>query len=103
MSIFANEFFTCPSYAYGILVVSIIGYFVAQILSVAIGDIAMFLPLILTVGWALYALFRFVMRDPRCARVGFPEGQFRNPFASAPRAPKVTPVAPPTQSPDMTA
>jgi threonine/homoserine/homoserine lactone efflux protein len=84
-----NEFFACPSYIYGVFVMTIIAY----LLTVALGQ-DLFnesdgastpakLFGLAGLAWFLWSMYRFFNRDAKCARVGYPDKRYMNPFSSS--------------------
>ena len=89
MGIFNNEFFACPSYAYGGFVLSVIVYILYVVMGKSYFDPAnpditpaMKVVGLAGLGWMLWSLAKFASRNPNCKRVGYPHGAFRNPVSS---------------------
>jgi hypothetical protein len=80
-----NEFFTCPSYTYGGFIIGIITMMIMMIMYPVLGSggnsIISMVSAGTIVAWLFYNLYKFFVRSPECERIGFPEGNFRNPFS----------------------
>jgi hypothetical protein len=93
-----NEFFRCPSYTYGILIISSIFTVIFYIyinsnessdatkpdlsnMVSEMGIIGIFFTL-LGLGWMLWTTWNWIFRHPDCERVGNFKGNFRNPLAN---------------------
>ena len=92
-----NEFFRCPSYTYGIIVIAVLMYIVIYVYIKYLSEQKMDLMTLMNAtgtvglimmagglmggGWLLWTLWNWVFRHADCDRVGSFKGDFRNPFA----------------------
>ena len=85
MGVFDNEFFTCPTYTWGVMVIAVLGMIIVYIMMQIDPDWAVSTAGIvglLVLGWALWSAFRFIKRDPNCHRVGFGEAGSNLPWST---------------------
>jgi uncharacterized membrane-anchored protein len=79
-----NEFFRCPSYTYGLFVISILLMVLGLLAYTVMGSAAykplMVLGAVVGFSWLLWVLYNFFYRDADCERVGNFNGSFKNPF-----------------------
>ena len=83
----ANEFFTCPTYSWGIFILSIILVITSGILfqvSPGLTAILNGIGSILAFGWLVFNVYRTIWRNPKCERVGFGSKYGNLPFSSGP-------------------
>ena len=90
-----NEFFACPSYAWGYTIIFMIFALNVwlmvgdlkdpQQIMANIGSLGMSTMIFgfLTFGWTIWCLINWFSRSPMCARVGFPKGEFKAPWSQA--------------------
>jgi hypothetical protein len=91
-----NEFFRCPSYTYGILVIFILTYTIIYVYAQTLpsdpqsqdifmsdgAGLSLSLAGSILVGvWLLWTTWNWLFRHADCNRVGQFTGDFRNPFA----------------------
>lgn len=69
MGIFDNQFFTCPSWGYGMLIITLLSIIIYQIagmnkLTVTTVGLTSFI-------WWVWCVYKFIARDDKCARTGY--------------------------------
>lgn len=95
-----NEFFRCPSYMYGIIILTVLVsiclkiYFTfvsplpedASLMEVmeVINEVGFFVmgAYALALGWMVWCVWNWAFRHEDCVRQGFPEGRYMNPLAT---------------------